>query len=940
DFPCILAFHLELHWYPSPRSDSSEYFMFQSVGRLKKMKRSWKSRQTVASGDADAELHVRRARNDQKLKSIFESIFEKYSKDFSDVADEIDMNTGKVVRENGHILNMMHEKDLGVDEETTPSESNDQSAQDCLEQDPSSRTVQDSQDYESSDDDPLGSVEDAIQVAASRLKQSSFKTLSRLPTSVERTDYRPPTDDIWWAPELPQDTVLEMGLPSPDTSDVEGSDATRSPSPPGTSLWALPWQRAPRSKLGGLSKYNSNESDVLSTPSTAWTTEEDDLLRFMKSTTTLKYDEFLDRFPGRTVISLRSRWGLLNNGALSEPFLPRENAWAAEEDRLLRHLRSSTNKRWVEIQHELPGRSVNALRTRWHLLRLKAAQSSLRDKSPSSDSFDLPSLEEMIQSNVTSQKWPPKKSIQPELLTHTVESSRIDTADNENVDDSAHLARITHDELESPAENGMRRRFPTGTIIPDSQSGTGSQVQSSGPGLDPHPLSESHVNRVHSQNPGLAEDSVDMETSHKPYTLRTKPSDSSLQETHKEASPTGTELTFHPGPTDMGEQLPVPVPNSGPEIGIAAPPTFPKPHSNGTLSTDGTATGLTSGLECRTESTAADMPDIIEISSSSEPPKSSASPERASNGSNRASPSLVCSLQPESLAANATFDTLGQGTYRSEKCDLARESTGSGTEFPAHPATTSLVFKHVRISMPSLAIMGDPRPGSPMTIGTPVGQKTGLAETPSKPSPTPERRNRWIEPFTLTLPSTEATADEVLEQRHKYFTNKAYLVQKESPAPLHEAGSRQIQNQADIPPSVPDMLDQIETHDLGELQSMENLRSLEAFGTVPMEGNDFERSSPMSGQKRKRGMSPMRNAGDDEDDLQFSLAPAMVPPIWNSRRKPGFTSVHRLPFRPRVETPDISDDELSTPAKSIRQQVEMTPVRSLTTEKRRQTSMF
>ena len=905
------------------------------------MKRPWKSRQDVASRDADAELHERRARNDQKLKSIFESIFEKYSKDFSDVADEIDMNTGKVVRENGHILNMMHEKDTGVDEETTPSQFDDQLAQDCLGRNTSSRAVEDSQDYESSDDDPLGSVEDAIQVAASRMKQSGFSTLSQLPTSVERTDYYCPTDDIWWAPELPQDTVLKMGLSSPDSSDVEGSDAMRSPSPPGTSLWALPGQRAPRSKLVGLSKHNSNESDVLGTPSTAWTTEEDDLLRSMKSTTTLKYSEFLNRFPGRTELSLRSRWSLLNHGALSEPFVSRENAWAPEEDQLLRHLRSSTNKRWVEIQQGLPGRSVNAVRTRWHLLRFKAAQSSLRDKSPSSDSFDLPSLEEMIQSNASSQKRPPKKIIQPELSTDAVESSHLNTADNENVDNLAYLEKITLDELESPSHNRMRRRFPTGTVIPDSQSGTGSQVQSSGPGLDPNPLSESHVNQVHSQNLGPEEDSVDMETSHRPYTLRTKPPNSSLQEKiQKKGSPMGTELTCTPAPPDMGEHFPVPFPNNGREIGTAEPPTVPTSRSNGTLSTDRTATGLTSGLGCQTKSTAADIPDIIEISSSSELPESPTSSEQASNGSNRASPSLVCSLQPESLAANATFDAVGQGTYRSEKRHLVRESTGSDTEFPTHPAATSLVFKHVRISMPSSAIMGDSRPRSPMTIGTPVRQKIGLVEALSKPSPTPERRNRWIEPFTLALPNTEATVDEVLAQRQKYFTNKSYLVQKEGPATLHEAGSRQVQTEADFSPSVPDMLDQTETHELEELQSVENLRSLEAFGTVPTEGTHFARTSPMSGQKRKRGMSPVGNAGDDEDDLQFSLAPAMAPPIGNSRRNSGVTSVHRLPFRARVETPDISDDELSTPAKSIRKQVEMTPVRSLTTEKRRQTSMF
>lgn len=61
----------------------------------------------------DIDLHARRAQNDFRLKSIFESIFDKYGRDFDGIGDEIDMETGEIVVNNGHILGMANERDAG-----------------------------------------------------------------------------------------------------------------------------------------------------------------------------------------------------------------------------------------------------------------------------------------------------------------------------------------------------------------------------------------------------------------------------------------------------------------------------------------------------------------------------------------------------------------------------------------------------------------------------------------------------------------------------------------------------------------------------------------------------------------------------------------------------------------------------------------------------------
>ncbi|PKS09845.1 hypothetical protein jhhlp_004468 [Lomentospora prolificans] len=54
-----------------------------------------------------------------RLKNTFESIFEKYERDFSGVGDEIDLRTGEIVVDNGHLQTMRNEKDVGLDTAST-----------------------------------------------------------------------------------------------------------------------------------------------------------------------------------------------------------------------------------------------------------------------------------------------------------------------------------------------------------------------------------------------------------------------------------------------------------------------------------------------------------------------------------------------------------------------------------------------------------------------------------------------------------------------------------------------------------------------------------------------------------------------------------------------------------------------------------------------------
>jgi hypothetical protein len=68
----------------------------------------------VEQGDPDVQLEQTRARLDLKLKSKFEAIFEKYGRDFTGIGDEIDLRTGEIVVNNGHLLEMEDERDDGT----------------------------------------------------------------------------------------------------------------------------------------------------------------------------------------------------------------------------------------------------------------------------------------------------------------------------------------------------------------------------------------------------------------------------------------------------------------------------------------------------------------------------------------------------------------------------------------------------------------------------------------------------------------------------------------------------------------------------------------------------------------------------------------------------------------------------------------------------------
>ncbi|KAK4963829.1 hypothetical protein LTR66_012630 [Elasticomyces elasticus] len=117
--------------------------------------------------DAAADLQRARGANNLRLKGRFEGIFEKYSKDFAGVGDEIDLVTGAIVVDNGHLARMQHEHDAGETDagqfvKAFAEGLEDEAAEDDGSSDELDETEQDDTDsLIGHDDDPVESINDS-----------------------------------------------------------------------------------------------------------------------------------------------------------------------------------------------------------------------------------------------------------------------------------------------------------------------------------------------------------------------------------------------------------------------------------------------------------------------------------------------------------------------------------------------------------------------------------------------------------------------------------------------------------------------------------------------------------------------------------------------------------------------------------------------------------
>ena len=295
-------------------------------------------RRRLLDNAADAELHEKRLRNDQKLKSRFESIFERYSKDFEGIGDIIDFSQNNIVVDNGHLRGMKGEKDLGSD---FPSPIGGTGS--LLPESPSTtlpieHMITDSQDdasdvgdgsdenYENDGDnegDPLSIFEDALATSVQRVRKSVGPSFSRhqndyinqsiasIPSSpLPRLNNRR-VEPAWRVPFLPAD--MHVGRRSLSPSPSIGDDSSPSASSAeDVSIWALPLQKRRKTTFANSDTYPaladsgpvSSEPFILKRP---WTKQEQELLRRLKASGT-SWKEIGQQLPNRASAAIQMFW--------------------------------------------------------------------------------------------------------------------------------------------------------------------------------------------------------------------------------------------------------------------------------------------------------------------------------------------------------------------------------------------------------------------------------------------------------------------------------------------------------------------------------------------------------------------------------------------------------------------------------------------------------
>mmetsp|Transcript_56 Transcript_56/g.160 ORF Transcript_56/g.160 Transcript_56/m.160 type:complete len:170 (+) Transcript_56:140-649(+) len=102
-----------------------------------------------------------------------------------------------------------------------------------------------------------------------------------------------------------------------------------------------------------------------------WTPEEDSLLiKFVGEQRVMRWNVMAEHFPGRDGQHLRLRW--MNH---LRPYLDK-NPWNPEEDKVILKLQEKYGNSWVKIAAALPGRSDNAIKNRFFLLKRYQGQGS------------------------------------------------------------------------------------------------------------------------------------------------------------------------------------------------------------------------------------------------------------------------------------------------------------------------------------------------------------------------------------------------------------------------------------------------------------------------------------------------------------------------------------------------------------------------------------
>lgn len=421
-----------------------------------------KRRRLAENSYPEIDLHARRAQNTLRLKSTWDSICERYGRDFEGIGDEIDMMTGEIVVNNGHIEGMTSERDIGdhihSTKELGDSDLEDnQSLTECSEENsdaPRSACSGDlgviegsetSEELDFEADSLMGDVlgnshlhqhcekspravsipsdSEEDELASSDVEWTSYSNgrsgvqerFGRLKDKIALVD-DPAIEPIWRASPLPINTRLERQDAEVRQTSFDNMREYSDDERAGISLWTpeLPKRRRRR-------EASANSID-------------------QRSRSVARCQENLaDEMP--------------SNLSDSEPATRRRVRWTQEEDDLLIHLKTTTNLSDIAMKSYFPERPGNAVASHWAYMIYCGKGSAIlgRGIPPSSlSSHTFPPASngtrpESHDSNTISEKKEPQ-NVQEQI------NERAPEAENFVQSSSKLVAHIADQSIDSPYE--------------------------------------------------------------------------------------------------------------------------------------------------------------------------------------------------------------------------------------------------------------------------------------------------------------------------------------------------------------------------------------------------------------------------------------------------------------------------------------------------------
>lgn len=184
-----------------------------------------------------------------------------------------------------------------------------------------------------------------------------------------------------------------------------------------------------------------------------WTPEED--AELMKHINDLgessKWSQIGRKMSSRTAKQCRERFYNHLKGDL------RKGNWGSEEDAMICRMKYENGGQWAKIARQIPGRSENSIKNRWHLIQ-RNKNIKTRQNNPIQQHFlkDKASVAEMVSNNHINGTNPserPTRSIEEgycHTLTSTIQSTKITNLPSLHL--TANTANSPGDSSDSPSD--------------------------------------------------------------------------------------------------------------------------------------------------------------------------------------------------------------------------------------------------------------------------------------------------------------------------------------------------------------------------------------------------------------------------------------------------------------------------------------------------------